>query len=66
MSEALKTSVNLKGDLRRRLEWYCDVNDLQPAQAVKMFVIQGLKNMPSVRTWTLPRVRTKIEEFIFR
>jgi hypothetical protein len=39
----LKTSVNLKGDLKRRLEWYCEVNDLQPAQAVKMFVIHGLK-----------------------
>jgi hypothetical protein len=43
MSEPLKSSVNLKGDLRRRLEWYCEVNDLQPAQALKMFVIQGLK-----------------------
>lgn len=43
MSEPLKTSVNLKGDLRRRLEWYCEVNDLQPSQAVKFFVIQGLK-----------------------
>jgi hypothetical protein len=43
MSDALKTSVNFKGDLRRRLEWYCDVNDLQPAQAVKMFVIHALK-----------------------
>ena len=43
MSDILKTSVNLKGDLKRRLEWYCQVNDLQPAQAVKFFVIQGLK-----------------------
>jgi hypothetical protein len=43
MSKSLKTSVNFKGDLRRRLEWYCHVNDLQTAQAVKMFVIQGLK-----------------------
>ena len=43
MTDILKTSINLKGDLKRRLEWYCEVNDLQPAQAVKFFVIQGLK-----------------------
>lgn len=43
MTEPLKTSVNFKGDLRRRLEWYCESNDLQPSQAVKMFVIEGLR-----------------------
>lgn len=62
MSEVLKTSVNLKGDLRRRLEWYCEVNDLQPAQAVKMFVIHGLKKYakcPHVDTPSRTCVDTK-------
>jgi len=61
MTEPLKTSVNLKGDLRRRLEWYCEVNDLQPAQAVKFFVIHGLKKYakcPHVDTPSRTRVDT--------
>ena len=62
MTDILKTSLNLKGDLKRRLQWYCEANDLQPSQAVKMFVIGALEKYakcPHVDTSSRTRVDDK-------